>query len=450
MSPLRTEIRDTTKLAWPLVIGFAGSQMLGLVDTAMVGRLGAVELAGCSVGNALFFTVSVVAMGCIQGMDPLAAQAVGAGEGARATAAFRAAIRLAVLATLPVAAFALLALELLGPLGVDAATSLAARDYVTGRAVGALPFLGFITYRGMLQARGVTKPVLTSTIVANLVNVVANSLLIFGDATLERFGLPAVGLPALGVLGAALASSIASTAQLVVLARAQRSLPPLEGGGDTNLGMRDILRVGTPIGLTLLAEVGAFALVGVLAARIGPEAGAGHNVAINLASFSFIVTMGLANATSVRVGQAVGRGDAEGARLGGYVGFGMAAIFMLATALVFITAALPLARLLSDRPEVLAAAVPLIHVAAFFQLFDGVQVVGAAALRGLGVTRFTQYTNLVGYYVVGIPLAMLLAFGLGLGAPGLWWGLSAGLVVVSTALLSRFVQLASRPIERLA
>jgi multidrug resistance protein, MATE family len=160
--------------------------------------------------------------------------------------------------------------------------------------------------------------------------------------------------------------------------------------------------------------------------------------------------MGLANATSVRVGQAVGRGDAEGARLGGYVGFGMAAIFMLATALVFITAALPLARLLSDRPEVLAAAVPLIHVAAFFQLFDGVQVVGAAALRGLGVTRFTQYTNLFGYYAVGIPLAILLAFGFGLGAPGLWWGLSAGLVVVSTALLSRFVQLAARPIERLA
>jgi MATE family multidrug resistance protein len=449
MSRLRTEIRDTAQLAWPLVVGFAGNQLLGLVDTAMLGRLGAVELAGSAVGNALFFTVSVVAMGCIQGMDPLASQAVGAGEGARAQAAFHAARRLAVLATLPVVVVSLLVLELLGPLGVDEATSAAAGDYVLGRAVGALPFLGFVTYRGMLQARGTTRPILVGTVLANVVNVVANGLLIFGDAALHRVGLPGLGLPALGILGAALASSLASVVQLAVLAHALHRLPPLEGEGDTSVGIRDVLRVGTPIGITLLAEVGAFALVGVLAARIGPEAGAGHQVAINLASFTFIVTMGLANATSVRVGQAVGRNDGPGARLGGLVGFGMAAAFMLTTALVFTLFALPLARILSDRPEVLAAAVPLVHVAAFFQLFDGVQVVGAGALRGLGDTRFTQYANLVGYYVVGLPLAMLLAFMVGWGAVGLWWGLSAGLVVVSVALLARFVRLSARPIERL-
>jgi MATE family multidrug resistance protein len=443
----RGEIRELIQLAAPLALAFGGNQLLSVVDTAMVGRLGATELAGVALGSGLFFAVSVLGMGAVLGMDPLVSQAVGAGEGARARAVVRAALRLATVLGLGLSVVAGAAPLLLGAAGVDAGTRHEALMLVLGRIPGMVPFLWVLAIRSYLQAAGVTRPILLSVVAANLVNVVANGLLIFGDAALLRVGLPAVGLPALGVLGAGLGSSLATVAQLGVCWWALGKAT-IAGAGETAVGARDVLRIGWPISLTLLAEVGAFAGAGVLAGNIGATAAAGHQVAITIASMTFCVSMGIASATTVRVGRAIGRGDAEGARRAGFAGIATSLAYMTVCAVGLAVFAGPISRILSDRPEVLAAAIPLVQIAAFFQLSDGLQVTGAGALRGIGDTRFIQWANVFGHYVVGLPLAVGLAYGLGMAERGLWWGLSAGLTAVAVPLLVRFHRLSRGPLAR--
>jgi MATE family multidrug resistance protein len=175
---------------------------------------------------------------------------------------------------------------------------------------------------------------------------------------------------------------------------------------------------------------------------------AGHQSAVSLASFTFTGTLGVAAATAVRVGLAVGRGDRRGARLAGFVGLGAAAAFMSCAAVVLFTARRALARSLTDDPSVIAVAAPLIAVAAVFQLSDGTQSVAAGALRGAGDTRAPLHANLVGHYAVGLPVAVALGFGTRLGPTGLWWGLSSGLTAVAVALAARFAALSSREIAR--
>jgi MATE family multidrug resistance protein len=209
-------------------------------------------------------------------------------------------------------------------------------------------------------------------------------------------------------------------------------------------------RVGTPIGLHMAAEVGLFALVGLLAGRFGAEQLAAHQVALVLASFSFTAALGVGNAGSVRVGLAVGARHAEATRLAGLIAFASAALLMAGFALIYAVFPRRLGLLLTDHPAVLAAAIPLIGIAAVFQISDGVQAVGAGVLRGAGDTRFAFYANVAGHYAVGLPVATLLAFRFGFGLIGLWWGLCAGLTAVALALFVRFWRLSSRPIEPLA
>jgi len=444
------EVRELAKLAIPLILGFVGNNLMGLVDTAMVGRVGATELAGVSIGSGLFFTVTVGGMGIVFGMDPVVSQALGAGEGARARAAFRAGLRLGAWVAVP-CVLALLAVPYALPLlGIDAGVSAAAKGFLFARAPGAVPFIMMMALRSFLQARGKTSPLAYATIVGNIVNFLGNVLLIFGDSSLERVGLPGIGLPALGVVGAGLASTFATVAQLLVVLRAHRRLPAVDGGGDTNVPLSRLLRIGVPIGITLVAEIGAFTLAGLFAARLGPNPGSGHQVAIMLASLTFNVAMAVSNAASVRVGHAVGRGDTPAARKSGLVALGLVVFYMSLTAMVFLGFARPLAKILTDRDGVLLAAIPLIHIAAAFQIFDGVQSVAAGVLRGLGETRSVTAANLIGYYVIGLPVAFVLSITFGMGAQGLWWGLSAGLAFVAITLTWRFIARSSRHVERVA
>lgn len=442
------EARELFKLAGPLALAFAGNQLHSLVDTAMVGRLGATQLAGVALGNALFFAVAVCGIGAVQGMDPLVSQAIGAGEGARARAVLRAGLRLAFGAGLVLAAVAGLVPLLLPSFGVAPDTAQQALRFGLGRMPALVPLLGIIAVRSYLQSRDCSRPIIVSMIVSNLVNFVGNAVLVFGDGALDWVGLPGIGLPALGVLGSGIASSIATFVQLWIMWRGLSVLRPAAGEGDTTVGAQDVLRVGWPIALTFLAEVGAFTVAGVLAGRIGAHAASGHQVAITIASTTFCVSMGISAATTVRVGRAVGRGDATGARRAGFVGLGASLAFMALCAAAFACFASPLARLLSDRAEVLASAIPLVMIAAFFQLSDGLQVTAAGALRGIGDTRFIQWANIFGHYVVGLPLAIALAFGLGLAERGLWWGLTAGLTAVALPLVWRFHAKSRGPLAR--
>jgi multidrug resistance protein, MATE family len=206
--------------------------------------------------------------------------------------------------------------------------------------------------------------------------------------------------------------------------------------------------LGTPIGLQLLAEVGVFALSGILAARIGADAAAAHSVAIQLASFTFSIAVGIGTATAVRVGRAVGAGDTPGARRAGVIGLGLGGGVMATTALIFLVTPRPLAALFTDDATVIAAAIPLLQIAALFQLSDGAQAVLAGALRGAGDTRWPFYANIIGHYGLGLGVSIVLGFQLGLGTRGLWWGLSAGLILTSVILIARFRRVTSSAIAR--
>lgn len=444
----RTEAGALFGLAWPLALSLVGSTLQGFVVTALVGRIDATELAGVALGNGIFFTISITAAGIVFGMDPLIAQALGAGEGARARAALRAGVRLSFVLAALATALILVAPVALPLIGIAPEPSAAARRFLWARAPGALPLVLFITLRGYLQARHATRPILWSAFIANLVNAAVALPLVLGDRGLAWLGFAPLGFGGLGALGAGLANTIAAFAQVAVVVQALRKLDAAPGSGSVDVPVRLLLRLGLPIGLTVLAEIGAFTVLGLLAGRIGATAAAAHQVAGSVAGLTFTACLAVADATSIRVGMAIGKGDVALARTAGFAGIGVALAWMTLTATTFLAFGPSIARLATDNTDVLVIAVPLLVVVAAFQLSDGVQVVSAGALRGLGDTRPAQWANLVGHYLVGLPVACYLAFRQGLGARGLWWGLSVGLTVVALTLATRFERMSRGQVER--
>lgn len=449
---VRDDLRDLAVLGGPITLSFLGNQLLGFVDTAMVGRLDAASLAAVGIGNGVYFTLSLVAMGIVLGIDPLVSQSEGAGDTSRSRAALWQGARIALLASIPCMGLSLLATRLIGHAGIDATTAEHIFQYVLGRLFNMVPFLLVTAGRTYLQGIGRTRAVLMASVWTNIANVIGNIIFIYGDDGLARLGLPRVGLPPLGVFGAGLSSTIASFVTCAAIFGdifRRGGAPRRDDLRDDPEMRRAIVRVGWPIGLHLLAEVGAFSLAGLFAGWLGPLAVAGHQVALTLASASFMIALGLSNATSVLVGRSVGRGDAAGARRVGIVGIATTVGAMSVSALVFALAPELCASILSDKPDIIAAAVPLLRIAAVFQLADGAQAVAAGALRGAGDTRSASTANMIGYYALGIPLALLLGFPAGMGARGIWWGLTAALFAVGITLVVRFTRMSASEIRRL-
>lgn len=449
---LRAEIRPLAILAAPLLLAHLGNQLLGIVDTAVVGRLGETPLAAVGLGNSVFFAVGVLGFGWMLALDPLIAQALGAAEPRSARRWLWQGGYVALLGAIPLMIVLVGVSEALERFGIEPATARDARAYLYARLPGLLPFLGLAAARAFLQAHEVTRPLILGVVVANALNLPLTLLLVFGDAGLRELGLPAsgTGFSAMGVAGAGAASAIATLVQLGValwaVAASWGPHPALHRPEPA--AMWRTLRLGTPIGLTLLAEVGSFAIVTVLMGNLGTRALSSHNVALVIISTTFQVALALGAAGAVRVGRAIGRGDGPGTRRAGLVAIGCGAAMMVTGGALFLLAPRPLARVLTNELAVIEAVVPLLVVAAAFQLSDGVQAVAAGVLRGAGDTRIPLLANLAGHYVIGIPVGAGLAFGLGWGAVGLWWGLSAGLTVVAVALTARFLVLSRRPIQR--
>jgi MATE family multidrug resistance protein len=442
---LRGELRDTARLALPLCITHLGQQLMGLVDSAMLGHYSSEALGGGGIANGILFTVTVLGIGTVMGLDTLVPQALGAGEPTRARRLFDSGIRLCVIIGVPLTAIAAVSMLALDLLGVDPDVAHEARIYILGRLPAIIPMLLFAAQRSYLQALDVTRPLVIAIVAGNVVNVIADYVLIFGDPGLVDLGLPALGIPATGVIGASIATTVVSVLSMAIAGLAIRRLS--ERPARPTL-VRPILRLGLPVGLHLLAEVGVFAISAMLAGNLGKTPAAAHQVAITLASFSFSMAIGVGAATAVRVGRAIGRADPVATKRAGFGGMVVGASLMGASAIVFLVTPEALASLLSSDPEVIAASVPLIRIAAVFQLSDAIQAVAAGALRGAGDTRFTFLTNLVGHYAVSLPVSLVLAFALGMGAPGLWWGLCTGLTCVAVVLTVRFFRLARNPIAR--
>ncbi len=441
----RSDLNSLLRLALPIAAVNLGWQAMGLVDTAVAGRVDALTLAATGLGNSVISIAQVGGLGVILGIDPLASQAIGAGQPREARRTLWAGIHLALLLSLPLMLLTWGCGQALELAGIQPDLASRARAYLNPRLLQLPPFLVFIALRSYLQALQRTAPLLLAIVVANLFNLAADWALVFG--------VPSLGIPPMGVAGLAWATNAATLLQLGILAWGVGRIAPGDGPEPLRRPDPALLRrafgIGFPLGLQLLAEVGIFSIVGLLVGRMGVVQMAAHQLALTVASLTFMVPLGISMAASTLVGNAIGRGDTPAARRAGLLGIGLGAAFMLLMGLGLWTLPGPVARLLTSDAAVIPAAAGLLAIAGAFQLFDGIQSCACGALRGAGVTRWAFGANVAGYWLLGLPFGLWLAHRAGLGPRGLWWGLTAGLALVSIAVAAKFERLSRRTIQRL-
>ena len=429
---MRRELGAVVRLAAPVILVQVGMVLMGAVDTMMLGRVSETDLAAGSIGNALSIAVIWSFIGILLAIDPMAAQAFGAGDHRQISRVLCRGVGMAVLLSVPATLIVLVLDRALPLTGQPQAIVEPAAAYLRGIGPGVIAFLLFMCLRQTLQAMSIVRPALIAIGVANVFNAIANWALIFGH----------LGFPALGVRGSAYATSGSRWVMLIVVAAfGWRHLRRYVGGWRWSwlrpAALRPFLFVGVPIAVQVSLEVTVFSFAAVLIGRLGEAQLSGHQVAISLASISFMVPLGFAGAATTRVGNAIGRRDPVGARRSALVCLSLGAGVMIAFGLVFFSLPQLLARAFSDVPPVIAAAAALIPIAGLFQVADGLQVAAAGVLRGAADTRFPAGVALVGYWVIGMPAGVWLTFERGLGPSGVWWGLTFGLVFVAIFLAFR-------------
>lgn len=444
LRPTRSDFRAVVDLAAPLAAVQVGMMLMGVVDTVMVGRVSAAALAATAVANVWFFAVTTIGMGCIAVLDPVISQAHGARDSRGVARGVQRGFVLAAGLTIPTSLALLPAEAVLVLTGQPAEVVPLAGEYLGMVLPGVFPYFAFMVVREALQALGVLRPLLVVILLANLLNGFTNWVFIFGHA----------GAPVMGVAGAGVATTVSRWAMLagLLLITWSHIGPRVRPWHRESLAWAPMVRmlaVGLPIGFQILFEYGVFGGVGLLMGRFGTAAVAGHQIALNMAALSFMVPFGIGTAASVLVGRAIGADRADEARRRATAALILAASFMCATALLFLAIPGPLARLYSPDVAVAGVAASLLPLAGAFQIFDGTQAVALGALRGKADTRIPVLINLAGYYAVGLPVGLWLAFVRGHGPRGLWWGLVAGLAVVALVLLARVHHQFGRPLARL-
>lgn len=445
MSRIRTarnELKATALLAGPVVAAQLAQMSMGFIDTVMVGRLGPEALAGVALGHTLFFFLFVVCAGVIAAVGPMVSQAYGAGEHEPITRSVRQGLWLALVLAIPVMVILWQAGPLLRLLGQEEVAAAEAAGYLRAIMWGGLPLLAFASLRSFVEGLARPLPVTAITAAGVVLNIGANYVLMFG----------AFGVPALGIVGTGWASTIVYWFMLGALAlfvyRVEpfRDFPVFSGLRSPDPAyFRELFRIGWPIGVTFGIESGLFMITAMMMGWLGTTALAAHQIALQCAAFTFMVPLGIGIATSVRTGQAAGRRAPAAVRRAGLSGIFLATLFMTGAAVLFWTMPETIVSLYIDagaaeNVPVAELAATLLGIAAVFQLFDGLQVAAAGALRGLKDTRMPMVIGLVAYWGVGLSLGYVLGFVEEGGAPGLWWGLVAGLTVAAVLLTVRFMR----------
>jgi multidrug resistance protein, MATE family len=440
----KKNLRELVNLAAPIALVQLGLNGMSLVDTAVVGNHSTRAFAGASLGRALVFTVLSIGIGIGMSLEALASQAVSAGEPDRAWKSTISALRACAL-QFPLAAAAAYGLSFVLPLlHADAEDVAGARQFLLGNFPAIFFFAAFIAAKTFLQAHERIAPLAVAVLIANVVNWIVVNLLVRGDQALLSIGLPAQGLPQLGPLGAGIANTVGS--MVLFLVAMAYAYPLRADGPNAAPSVKRILEIGTPMGLQFLAEIGAFTTASMLAVWFGDVQVAAYQVALLLASQTFMGALGVSGATAVQVGHAIGRG--ESARDHGMLGIAVGAAFMLIGVFLFLVFPEALVALFTKDPAVRTLGVRLLHIAAIFQLFDGVQVVAAGALRGAGDAKWPFFLNLIGHWGFGLPVALALGFGAGWGAYGFTCGLTVGLAMVALMMSVRFERLSRSIIAR--
>ena len=437
------ELRATLALAWPLALTNLSQVALVLTDTLFLGHLGELPLAAATLGGNLYFIAMALPFGLAFAASAMLAQE--RGRVTRHMREMRRTVRQAAWLMLPL--FVLLGTllwntgALLRAAGQDPALADAAQTYNRALLWGMPFFYGFMLLRGFLAALERPAPALVISAGAIGLNAVLDYALINGG----------LGIPALGVLGAGIASATANASMFLGLAlwvALDRRLSRFRLAGrfwrTDWRRMRELVGVGLPIAGTMLMEIGIFSATALVMGWFSPRAVAAHAVALQVASACFMVPMGIGQAATARVGLAAGGGDAGGAWRAGWTAIGLGAAFMGLTALLLLTIPERIVSLFlaEELEETRALAANLLMIAGIFQLADGVQAVAAGALRGLKDTRMPMLFAALGYWGLGLPIGLGLGFTAGFGPFGVWIGLACGLAVVAVMMTLRWHRMA--------
>ncbi|NJM84632.1 MAG: MATE family efflux transporter [Tabrizicola sp.] len=442
-------VRATLTLGLPLIGSHLAQIALHVTDTIMLGWYGVLPLAAVVLGASSFFVIYVLGSGFAKAVMPMVAAALGRGDEAQVRRDTRMGIWLSI-------AFGVISYPLFwfsGPillaLGQKPEVSAQAESYMRIVGLGMMPALVVTVLQSYLSALGRTQVVLWATVAAVALNAAVNWALIFGNW----------GFPELGVRGAALATISTQLLALVVLGLYAGLLPDLRRFALFQRfwrpdwqAMRQVFRLGWPIGLTGLAEGGLFQATALMMGWVGTVELAAHGIAIEVTAVAFMAHVGLSSAATIRTAQFQGRGEALALRRGAITAIAISLAAALATILAFVLFPRQIIALFLDlaQPEsaaIIAFGTSLLVVAALFQLVDATQVMALGLLRGLHDTQVPMWLASISYWVIGIPMSYLLAFPLGLGGVGLWLGLVVGLACAGISLMIRFWRLAPKPVQ---
>jgi multidrug resistance protein, MATE family len=403
----------------------------------MVGPLGPAAIGATGLGSGVFTAIAIFGMGLMLGLDAFVSQAHGAGDEAECRRWLHSGAWLAALVAPLVMALTWLLYLSLDLWGLHPEIRALVGPYLRGILFGAFPLVFYAAFRRYLQGMHIVRPIMFALVSANVVNAIANWILIYGH----------LGAPALGVEGAAWATTLARVwmASFLLIAilnehrrqRHERASPkPIsEGGWSLDVArMKRLVALGFPAASQVTLEVGVFAAATALAGRLDPVSSGSHQIALNVAALAFMVPLGLSSAGAVRVGHAIGARDPERAVLAGWTALATCGVIMtLIGAALFIWPVALISGFTTD-PRVIDIGVRLLAIAAAFQLFDGTQAVVTGVLRGIGETRMPMIINVIGHWLLGLPVGYVLCFSLAWGVQGLWIGLSVGLIFTALVL----------------
>ncbi|MFA5139298.1 MAG: MATE family efflux transporter [Elusimicrobiota bacterium] len=425
--PDKSEIRSVLSLAGPITLMQFGMVAYTTVNTLYMGRIGPEAIAGVGLAGSSIFLLILFGIGTLLGVDTLSSRAFGAGRRDVCAAIVLHALAVALLCSLPLIALAGFAGPAFRAVGISREAADAALAFIKVFRWVVLPALLFTACRQYLQSMNITNPQLVAIVAGNGINIGLGYALVFG-----RFGLPR-----LGIQGAAISTLAAEW--LMFLITAVAAFREIRASGFRFHGwhrslFKELLAIGVPAGGQMLVEMAVFTTATFLTGRLGAVPLAAHQIVLNLASITFMVPLGMSFAAAVRVGQGIGRLDAPGAVLSGDTAFTLGVAFMAAAAgLMLLFPKVWLGFYTADA-AVLSVGGKLLLIAALFQVFDGTQVALTGALRGLGETRLPMLANLLGHWLIGVPIGVWLAFGLGWGVCGIWTGLCIGIMAVALTL----------------
>lgn len=431
----KNHFKKNINLAVPVMLSQLGHVMVGVADSIMVGQLGTVPLAAASLGNSIFAIILMFGIGMSLSITPLVAAADGENNYRKSAKVFKHGLYINIVTGVLLFLLTFAGAPVLFYLNQPEAVAIMTVPYLAIIAMSLIPFMVFQSFKQFAEGLSFTKNAMYITIASNLVNIGLNYVLIYGKFGFEPMGLIGAGWATL------ISRIIMAIAMAVYVIKNNKYACYLKGfkikGFSRKLALR-MIKLGFPTGMQFVFEVGAFSSAAIMIGWLGAQQLAAHQIAINLASISYMMATGISAAATVRVGNQLGKNDIPNLRIAGFTSFIMGIGFMSITCLIFIVGQSYLPSLYIKEDDVINIASSLLIIAAFFQISDGIQVVGLGALRGLEDVTVPTIIAVIAYWIIGLPVGYFLCFELELGTRGIWFGLLIGLSLAAMMLSHRF------------